>query len=113
MNRRGLPIRANNIHNHYPRNYVPPPAVIPPTSPPVQQPVLGVYKFVSRVSSDNAITALKDNHIPLFQPVINNVELTLGTIIQINKFTLQQEADPEDRPIAPGMYGTFKHKRVY
>ena len=58
--------------------------------------VLGVYKFVS---PENAITALKDNHIPLFQLVINNIELTLGTIIQINKFTLQQEADSKDRDV--------------
>ena len=56
---------------------------------------------------------LKDSHILYFQPVLNNINLTLGTIIQINKFTLAQEADADDRPVAPGTYGMFKHEKVY
>ena len=71
---------------------------------------MGVYKFLPRSHCDNAISALKDNHMPYFQPVLNNIILTLGTIIQINKFTL---ADADDRPVAPGTYGMFQHEKVY
>ena len=56
----GLPIRANPIYNNYPNNFVPPPAVVPPVNPPVLQPVLGVYKFLSRSECDNAIAELRD-----------------------------------------------------
>ena len=48
----GLPIRANPILNNIPVNFVQPPAVIPVTRPPVVQPVLGVYKFLSRNTCD-------------------------------------------------------------
>ena len=74
---------------------------------------MDVYKFLSHSHCDNAISALKDSHIPYFQPVLNNINLTLGTIIQINKFTLAQEADTDDRPVAPETYGMFKYEKVY
>lgn len=103
-----LPLAARTVRPP-PVTFVGNPGHVPPVVPPVTYPVIGIYKFLQREQANTALAALEDEHVEYLTNVLTPA-YNLGTIMVLNKFTIEEEKGDRARPTAVGL---FRGHRTY